>query len=135
MQGRFLLCLGELHGVFAHARAIGNFIDSSGISDGWLEAKWFDSEAVVLQIKDCKHMKRAIEAHEATFVAIQILMIREMMKTDPEYFITQFDDLYKLMKAVKSPVSENSDTFREIYSKLEEHLFNNKFNEKYQNYG
>ena len=35
-------CLGELHAVFAHIRAIGNLINSSGIEDAWLEAAWYD---------------------------------------------------------------------------------------------
>ena len=75
MRNKYILCLGELHAVFAHIRAIGNLINSSGIEDAGLEAAWYDSECLIRQILDCKHMKRAIEAHEATYIAINVILL------------------------------------------------------------
>ena len=60
LRGKFLPRLGELHTVFAQIRAIGSFIANSGLEDAWLEAEWFDSELVVNQVLECKHMKRAV---------------------------------------------------------------------------
>ena len=65
LRNKYILCLGELHIVFAHIRAIGRFIEQSGMSDAWLEAEWYDSDCIVRQILECGHMKRALDAHEA----------------------------------------------------------------------
>ena len=64
LRGKFVLRLGELHTVFAHIRSLGSFIAHLGFEDAWLEAEWFDSDSVVNQVLECKHMKRAVEAHE-----------------------------------------------------------------------
>ena len=58
LRSKYILCLGELHAVFAHLRAIGNFIDGLGISDAWIQAGWYDSEALIRQVLDCGNMKR-----------------------------------------------------------------------------
>ena len=50
LRGKFIPRLGELHAVFAHVRAIGHFIAHSGLEDAWIEAEWFDSDAVVRQV-------------------------------------------------------------------------------------
>ena len=47
LKNRYVLCLVELHAVFAHLRAIGSFIDGLGVSDAWIQAGWYDSEALV----------------------------------------------------------------------------------------
>ena len=52
-------------------------IVSSGLEDAWLESEWFDSDCVVRQVLECKHMKRAVEAHEATMITIQIIQLTE----------------------------------------------------------
>ncbi|ESO99439.1 hypothetical protein LOTGIDRAFT_158524 [Lottia gigantea] len=38
LRDKFIICLGELHTIFAHLRAIRSFIEHLGIDDGWLEA-------------------------------------------------------------------------------------------------
>ena len=63
MRNKFVLRLGELHAVFSQLRAIGRFIDNSGIDEAWIQADVFDP-VVVKQILTCSHMKRAIMAHE-----------------------------------------------------------------------
>ena len=42
------------------------------------------SKSVVRQVLNCKHMARAIRAHETTMVAIEIL---EIMGDNPDYFV------------------------------------------------
>ena len=80
LRDRYILCLGELHIVFAGLRAIGTFIDSSGLDDAWINANWFDSESLLRQVKDCSNMKRAIASHEATLLAINILILQETLQ-------------------------------------------------------
>ena len=47
MKDQYILCLGELHIVFAHIRAIGSFLNSSGIEDAWITACWFESHCIL----------------------------------------------------------------------------------------
>ena len=75
LRDRYLLCLGELHIISAEIRAIGNFINSSGLDDAWMGANWFDSECLLWQVKQCPNMKRAIATHETTFIAISIVLL------------------------------------------------------------
>ena len=48
MRDKYILCLGELHAVFAH---IGNLINSPGIEGAWFEAAWYDSECITRHIR------------------------------------------------------------------------------------
>ena len=63
LQDKSIFCLGELHPVFAHSRAIGKFINGSGLKKAWQVAGWFDSSAVVREIIERTHMKRAVATH------------------------------------------------------------------------
>ena len=83
LSKRYILRLGELHAVFAHLRAIGSFICESGIDGTWLDANWFDSLCVVRQVLECKHMKRAVEAHEVVLIVINTLMLQPLIKKFP----------------------------------------------------
>ena len=76
MRKRYILCLGELHAVFAHIRAIGTYITSSGLDSAWISANWFDNECLVRQVTECKNMKRAISTLEATFITIGTLLLK-----------------------------------------------------------
>ena len=80
MKNHHILCLGELHIVFAHIRAIGSFINSSGIEDAWTAACWYDSQCVVRQVLKCCNMKRALEAQEATLLTISHLIFKSFFK-------------------------------------------------------
>ena len=72
--------------------AIGHYISNTGLEDAWLEAKWFDSDVVVRQVLEGKHMKRAVEAHEETLLAVKLLQLREMMQAHPTEFLRECDD-------------------------------------------
>ena len=80
IKNHYILCLGELHIVFAHIKAIGSFINSSGIEDAWTAACWYDSQCVVRQVLECCNMKRALEAHEATLLTISHLIFKSFFK-------------------------------------------------------
>ena len=67
LQGRFILRPGELHICMALLRAIGKFIDGSGIPEMW--EVWY-SDNTVQQIIMGKHIRRSIEAHKRTLVAV-----------------------------------------------------------------
>ena len=50
LRSRFILCLGELHIVFAHIRAIGAYVSNSGLETAWMHANWFDSPCLLRQV-------------------------------------------------------------------------------------
>ena len=69
--------------MFAHIRAIGNLITSSSIEEAWKGAGWFDGLPVIRQILECKHMRRALEAHEATLVTFSCIVLKTVVKENP----------------------------------------------------
>ena len=62
LRERFILCLGELHAVFA----LGNYITCSGLDNAKMCAEWFDSPHLLRQVIECLNMKHAIAALEPT---------------------------------------------------------------------
>ena len=110
LRRKYILCLGELHVVFAHLRAIGSYICESGIDSAWINANWFDSECVVRQVLECKHMKRALEAHEATLVAICILFLEHSIKTFPDKFLKELGNIQTVIRNLRNGISEQSNT-------------------------
>ena len=47
LRRRFILCLGELHIVFAHIRGIESYVSNSGLDAAWMHANWFDSPCLL----------------------------------------------------------------------------------------
>ena len=124
LRNEYVLCLGELHIVFARIRAIGTFIDSSGIDDAWIGAHWFDSESLLRQVKECSNMKRAIATHEATYIAIQTMIIQETLCW---YGIENLDgtDLYKIIEAARNCIKGNKtepEKFKEVWCRMKSTL-------------
>ena len=102
LRSQYVLCLGELHAVFAHLRAIGTFIDGLGIPDAWIQAEWYDSECLVRQVLDCGNMKRATAAHEATVIAITTYIFVSMVKKLTTNFL--------LYKKLQNQLTQNTMT-------------------------
>ena len=82
LRNRYVLCLGKRHVVFANQRYIGTFIDSSGLDDALMNAKWFDSKLLLRQVKDSSNIKGVIVAHEATLIAVNMLILQEILRLD-----------------------------------------------------
>ena len=65
----WVLRLGELHIMFALLKALGKYIEGSGIDDIWIESGLY-GPAVMRQIFSGKHFKRGIEAHVVNLIAL-----------------------------------------------------------------
>ena len=117
MQEKYIIRLGELHTVFAHVLAIGTFIASSGLEEAWLECNWFDGDCVVQQVLECRHMKRALEAHEASMITVQIIQLLEMVKLYPE-MVAHLDILNSIRKA-RVAIKNKTDTRDYYYAFVE----------------
>lgn len=68
LQDRWILRPGELHIAFAATRAIGSFVEGTGIPDIWSFAY---SDSTINSIIAGKNFRRAVEAHTRTLVALQ----------------------------------------------------------------
>ena len=88
---------GELHIVMAALRAIGAYIDNSGIDTCWIESELY-GPSTVKQILGGNHMKRAQTAHMITLQALFMMYHEAVMVEDPnshqslEESITQLSD-------------------------------------------
>ena len=134
MRNKYILCLGELHAVFAHIRAIGNLINSSGIEDAWLEAVWNDNECVIRQILDCKHMKRAIEAHEATYIAINVILLRSIVKKYPQEFAEISSNLFTFTEISRKDILDNTSNLEDDINSLITELSKIEFSQKWSQF-
>ena len=132
LRNQFILRLGELHALFAHVRAIGNFIASSGMEDAWVEAEWFDSYCVVHQVIDCKHMKRAVEVMEALMIATKIIQWKEMIRCNPDYFIRTFVGIFNTITNLRDAMDFDHNDFGPSFQKLNEILCDKKFMQKWE---
>ena len=120
LRNRYILCLGELHIVFAGLRAIGTFIDSSGLDDAWMNANWFDSESLLRQVKDCSNMKRAIATHEATFLAINILILQETLQWYTDWKNEEIKkDIVDTIKLARDSIqAKEYEHFKEAWNRM-----------------
>ena len=101
---RFILYLGELHAVFAHIRAVANYITCSGLDNAWMCAEWFDSPSLLRQVIECLYMKRAIDALEPTIIAISIVLLKEMMIDFKDEIGTTGDSFLKFIDQLRTAI-------------------------------
>ena len=132
LRNRYVLCLGELHIVFTEIRAIGTFINSSGIDDAWMAAEWFDSESLLRQVRECSNMKRALAAHEATLVAVNILILQEAMRwfTDNNWCN---EEMINAISKARDVIKNNdwfSGNFKESWDQFKRYLIDIELQEK-----
>ena len=124
LRGQFVLCLGELHIVFAHIRAIGSFLNSSGIGEAWMAAGWYDSGCLIREVLECGNMKRALEAHEASLLTINHLLI-ESVFNNKTYFYETHKKLLPQILELRAEV-EKQNGGKERFKKLWDQLRNDK---------
>ena len=100
LQSMFVLCLGELHIVFAYLRAIRTFVQSSGIDLAWMKSKWF-GENTLKQVLTCSRIRWALECREDTYLALHIMFIKSLSILHPEVVEESYIDLVKMTQSCK----------------------------------
>ena len=113
MTGKFVLRIGELHTVFSALKAIGRYIECSGIDQLWVEAGMY-SPTTVRQIFEGKHLYRAMEAHMVTLITLYSLLI-------PALWDNGFDGKSEIEKAA-SDVNVSSRNTQERLQIKEAHV-------------
>jgi hypothetical protein len=117
LRNKYVLCLGELHSVFAYLRAIGTYVGCSGIDDIWIHANLF-GENTCRQVLTCARMNRAIECHESTWVAITISILQSIVKNSDEVTLASAE-LIKVMGELQTASHENNHLkFKESFGKF-----------------
>ena len=91
---------GELHIVMAELRAIGSFMDGSGLDLCWIEAELYGA-ATVKQIIEGRHVKRGITAHLTTVQALFTLYVEAFFKDKGELHHKCAEKADKLNKACR----------------------------------
>ena len=132
LRNRYVLCLGELQIVFAEIRAIGTFIDSSGIDDAWMAAEWFDSESLLRQVKECSNMKRALAAHEATLTAVNTMILQGALcwYKEIKWFDEELLNSLRIARDVVSGKNMNTAMFRDSWNQFQQHMSELNLEEK-----
>lgn len=136
LRDRYVLCLGELHIVFAEIRAIGTFINSSGLDDAWMDAEWFDSECLLRQVRECTNMKRALAAHEATLIAVNILILQEALVWYKEQNWCN-NDLIESLTTARNAIRNKdlqSGAFREAWIQFQRYVTDIELEEKIKHF-
>ena len=81
----FVFCVRELHTVFASLKAIGKYIDESGIDQSLVEADIY-GPTTIQQIKERKHMKWGIDAYTTMYLALYKLYLAKLFEQYPGEF-------------------------------------------------
>ena len=87
---------GELHIVMAQLRAIGKFIENSGLDMSWIESELY-GPATVKQIIEGNHVKRGETAHMITLQALSVLYLEAFNQQQDQALLTDFQQLSKLL--------------------------------------
>lgn len=101
--GHTILRPGELHMVMAMFRTIGSFIEGSGIDQVWIEAGIYGA-VTVKQILEGRHVKRGVEAHIATLLALFQLYTDAFFSENPELL-----HRFHLMSSIIDAACRNND--------------------------
>ena len=93
---------------FSHIHAIGSYISGSGIDNAWLSAG-----CLVRQVIECVNMKRAISTFAATYIAINTLLLKEVLADYHQELLEDRSELYTLRDALES---DNVQFFKSIWN-------------------
>ena len=75
IRNNHILRLGELHIVFAMVKALGKYIENSGLDRLFIETGIY-AEGTLGQIINGKHMKRCLEAHTSMYLSLFEIFFR-----------------------------------------------------------
>ena len=98
LRRHFILCLGELHIIFAHIRTIGSYVRNSGLDAAWMHANWFDSPCLLRQVLKCLNFKRAVSTIETNVITIEILVLKEVIADYPGVVDNEIVNLLKVAR-------------------------------------
>ena len=96
-----ILLPGDLHIIMTQLRAIGSFIDMSGLPELWTESGMY-SDQVVKRILEGKPLRRSIEAHVVTLQVLFSFLCDEYFKENKEDQIICYGLSQKVVESWKT---------------------------------
>ena len=117
LRDHFILRLGELHIVFAQCRAIGRFLENTGVDDAWIRSEVVGPNTVQ-QVLTCTHMKRALIVHEATVLALYQRYYDAVSCEFPQFVEEIIEAVVNLNKALESKDYQNISRYHVELTKL-----------------
>ena len=105
--------------VMAALRAVGYFVEDSGIDDAWISADIY-GPLTTRQILEAKHMKRALTAHMVTIQAVFSLYWEVLIEEYPSLQEPCMDVLQKLVSALEN--TADSTLVEEALSQMQSTL-------------
>ena len=117
LRNKYVICLGELHIVFADLRAIGTFIECSGVDDAWVRADLF-GENTCKQVMNCSRMNRAVQCHESTWIAISISILQTIVNNSSGNNLTPPLLINILGELQIASQGKNEAEFKKLFSKF-----------------
>ena len=91
----------ELHVLMAQLRALGSFIDNSGIDLCWIESDVY-GPATVKQIIDGNHVKRGLTAHTVTLQVLFTLYQKAFLSTLENHSVLRIKELARNLGRLRS---------------------------------
>ena len=103
---------------------------STILDDPWMYAKWFDSESLLRQVKDCSNMKRSLATHEAKYIVVQTLILQETLHWYKMNIDIETIGIIKAARDAVNGMQTDSETFRGEWFKIKSKLDALKLEEK-----
>ena len=121
--------MGELHIVFAHVRAIGRFLENTGIDDLWLRSDLIGPN-IIRQVLTCSHVKRSVIIHEVTLLAFFEMYFASLVKLFSGVFLKENNSLIDIISRLSQKVSEQDvEAIQAIHYELMTSLESDKYEE------
>ena len=115
LRNRYVICLGELHITFAYLRAIGTYIESSGLDDCWTRAKLF-GDNTCRQVLTCARLNRALQCHESIWIAISIHVLQTIVTKNLSTSHLASNSLVNILSDMQVASQEKNDVkFKESF--------------------
>ena len=113
--------MGELHVVFTVLKVLGKMIDGSGL-DQSLEEAGIYGNTTMCQIKDGKHLYRALEAHFILYLSLYQKYISKMLETNSDVKTSLKDTVNKF-----TSIETGNFNVKKAHDEIKRVLLSSKF--------
>ena len=117
----YIFRMGELHVVFTVLKVLGKMIDGSGL-DQSLEEAGIYGNTTMCQIKDGKHLHRALEAHFILYLSLYQKYISKMLETNSDVKTSLKDTVNKF-----TSIETGNFNVKKAHDEIKRVLLSSKF--------
>ena len=88
-------------------RAIGKYVENSGIEQAWVDSEWFSS-CRMRQVPTYEHLNRAMETHETTLIVLYKFYVEAFLKEFPEFYTSLIGYLFQMTRDAHEAMESKS---------------------------